>query len=405
MRQSVKRALSLPCAALAVLAVLGAPARSQPLAGQDSKVSCLPELAAAETRYHVPEGLLLSMALVESGRRDPITGLFAPWPWTIQVLGQSHFYETPGDAAREAMGFLQGGNGFVDVGCLQVDLFHHPDAFHSLDAAFNPTTNIDYAAHYLAGLAQSHGSWLEAVAAYNAGDPSDGIAYLAKVLFLWKGIHLTAAAAHAAPDNPQRIGFAVQEAPDPLDLAAQFYAKKDYPAAQAIYNEQLRHHPDDATALMGIAEILAVQGHPDIARSKLELALTSAPNNPLALAELLRLIDALPPERRLTALLSAHRAAPGAPDLAARIALLQAASGQMNDALASMAEAVRLQPNDPIRQLDYALLLDRAGSIDAARDAYRAFLNTYRPGRSPALTVSLDQVRQRLAYLENATSP
>ena len=384
---------------LAVLLVFASAAHSQP-----QPATCLPDLAAAEAKYHLPPGLLLSMALVESGRRDPVSGLQAPWPWTIQAQGQSHFYETAGDATREAMNFLKAGNGFVDVGCLQVDLFHHPDAFPSLDAAFDPATNVDYAAKYLAGLAHSRGSWLEAVAAYNAGDPVDGIAYLGKVLYLWKGVHLTAQAVQAAPNDPLRTGFAVQDAPQPLDLAAQFYAEHDYASALTLYTEQLRHHPDDVTALVGAATVMTAQGHPDAARNRLEIALTASPGNRLVLGELLRQIDALPPERQLTALLSARAAAPAAPELAARIALLQAQAGQTDDAVASMAEAVRLQPGDPIRQLDYALLLDRAGSTQAARDAYRIFLESYLPGHSPALTVPLDQVRRRLAYLET-TSP
>ena len=403
MRQSLTSRLG--GAALWGLAACTPAAQAQVLQGQEVKASCLPELSAAEARYNVPAGLLLSMALVESGRRDPVTGLVAPWPWTIQVEGHGHFYESPADASREAMAFLQAGNGYVDVGCLQIDLFHHPDAFHTLEQAFDPVTNIDYAAKYLAGLAHSRGSWLEAVAAYNAGDPSDGIAYLTKVLYLWKGVHLTAQAAQPALDNPQRVGFTVKEPPQPLDLAAEFYAKHDYPAALALYNEQLRHHPDDVSALIGAAAVLAAQGHADAARNRLELALTTAPGNRVALDELLRQIDALPPERQLTALLSAQRAAPDSADLATRIAVLQAETGDLDGALIAMAEAVRLQPADPIRRLDYALLLDRTGGKTAAIEAYRAFLDLYRPGRSPALTVPLDQIRQRLAYLEKPKSP
>jgi tetratricopeptide (TPR) repeat protein len=395
---------SLTCLpALALCLLLAPAARGQTLQGQDEQASCMPELAAAETRYHLPPGLLLAMALVESGRRDNLTGLIAPWPWTIQVDGHSHFYPTSADAIRETKTFLQGGNGFVDVGCLQVDLFHHPDAFHTLERAFDPASNIDYAAQYLAGLAHTRGSWLEAVAAYNAGDPSDGIDYLGKVLYLWKGIHLTSEAAKTAPANPAHVGFALQPSPEPLDVAASLFAQHDYPAALSIYTEQLRHHPDDVTALMGAASVLAAQGHGDAARNRLELALTAAPGNSLVLEELLRQISALPPERQLTALLSAYHAAPSVADLPARIALLQAEGGNLDDAVANMAEAVRLQPDDPIRQLDYALLLDRSGDAAAARDAYRAFIVSYRPGRSPTLTASLDQVRQRLAYLEKTT--
>jgi Flp pilus assembly protein TadD len=339
---------------------------------------------------------------VESGRSDPLTGLTTPWPWTIQTRGHGHVYETSSEAVGEAMTFLKAGSGFVDVGCLQVDLFHHPDAFRTLEAAFDPATNIDYAVRYLSGLAHSRGSWLEAVAAYNAGNPADGVEYLAKVLYLWKGVHLTAQAAQASRQDPRRVGFLIETPPMPFDLAADLFARHDYAAALTIYNEQLRHHPDDVTALIGAANALAAEGHEDAARNRLELALLVVPDNHLVQDELLRLIDDLPADRKLAALMTARQAAPAAADLPARIALLQAEAGQLDDAVVTMGEAVTLRPDDPIRLLDYALLLDRTGRKAAARDAYRTFFNAYRPGRSPALSLSLDQVRQRLAYLETA---
>ena len=37
----------------------------------------------------------------------------------------------------------------MDVGCMQVNLYHHAHAFSSLDNAFDPQSNVDYAARFL----------------------------------------------------------------------------------------------------------------------------------------------------------------------------------------------------------------------------------------------------------------
>src|SRR6476620_9629322 len=55
---------------------------------------CRPALIAAEARYGVPTGLLQAIGLVESGRRDEVTGRREPWPWAINAEGEPHFFET-----------------------------------------------------------------------------------------------------------------------------------------------------------------------------------------------------------------------------------------------------------------------------------------------------------------------
>jgi hypothetical protein len=40
----------------------------------------------------------------------------------------------------------------LDVGCLQVNLAQHPDAFSTLAAAFDPVANADYGAAFLTSL-------------------------------------------------------------------------------------------------------------------------------------------------------------------------------------------------------------------------------------------------------------
>ena len=45
----------------------------------------------------------------------------------------------------------------IDIGCAQVNLMHHPDAFASLEQAFDPMANADYAARFLKQLHDTHG--------------------------------------------------------------------------------------------------------------------------------------------------------------------------------------------------------------------------------------------------------
>jgi hypothetical protein len=120
-------------------------------------------------RYHLPPGLLLSIARAESGR--PITSLtdIRPWPWTIDADGNGLFL----DSKTAAIAWLQQQelhHSFVDVGCMQVDLHFHPDAFTSLEEAFDPAANVDYAARFLIDLyhGEAEGNWDVAVGLYHS---------------------------------------------------------------------------------------------------------------------------------------------------------------------------------------------------------------------------------------------
>jgi tetratricopeptide (TPR) repeat protein len=361
--------------------------------------SCLAEIAKAELRYAVPPGLLVSIALVESGRHDALTGLTTPWPWTINAQGSGRFYDNVEDALQDAGKLLAGNDGFVDVGCMQVDLYHHPHAFRTLAAAFDPETNVDYAARTLIDLQRRHGSWAAAVAAYHAGDPAQGGDYVARVLYYWKELHTTVGAARPVPNNPRRRGFVVEDVPHPMDIAGAFFVKKDYAAALAIYRAALVARPDDRTALLGAAECLKQTGRDEDARLYFERVLTVDPRNGVALDGLLRLIDDGPPEKRLPRLLSARQVAPEASPIYANLAMIEAANGHLADALADMGTAARLAPADPVLALDHALLLDRADN-PAAVQAYGAFLRLYRPG-TIALTMPLQAIRDRYAYLQD----
>ncbi len=73
----------------------------------------------------------------------------------------------------------------IDVGCGQVNLMDHPDAFASLDLAFDPQVNAAYAGKFLKELYDQTGDWTKAVAQYHSATPDIGADYQKKVLAMW----------------------------------------------------------------------------------------------------------------------------------------------------------------------------------------------------------------------------
>lgn len=68
---------------------------------------------------------------------------------------------------------------------MQVNLHYHGDAFTDLTEAFDPETNVAYAADFLKTLYQQTGSWSEATGRYHSGTPELGGPYRARVLAMW----------------------------------------------------------------------------------------------------------------------------------------------------------------------------------------------------------------------------
>ena len=161
---------------------------SQPAAAQaemdaDPASLCRAAIAAAERGTRIPDAFLSAIGRVESGR--PSGGALSPWPWTVNAAGTGHFYPTKQAAIAAVRQFQAAGIRLVDVGCLQVNLFYHPEAFASLEEAFDPTTNAAFAARLLLSLFDETGSWPRAAAAYHSMTPALGLAYQQKVLAQW----------------------------------------------------------------------------------------------------------------------------------------------------------------------------------------------------------------------------
>lgn len=148
---------------------------------------CTQAIRVAEQAHGIPAGLLAAMGRVESGRPRAGTAVLLPWPWTIDVAGQGAFFDTEAEAIAAVHSAQARGAQSIDVGCLQVNLHHHPHAFASLTQAFDPASNADYAARLLRTLFIQTGSWPQAVALYHSATPARGAAYRRQVMAAWSG--------------------------------------------------------------------------------------------------------------------------------------------------------------------------------------------------------------------------
>ena len=129
-----------------------------------------------------PKHLLSAIASVESGKYNPkIQNFKTPWPWTINSNGKGYFFKTRSAAIRKVKYLLKKGIKNIDVGCMQVNLRYHPKAFRSLKEAFNPNTNVQYAAKFLNKLYRQEGNWDSAIGRYHSGKKERKENYLRKV--------------------------------------------------------------------------------------------------------------------------------------------------------------------------------------------------------------------------------
>lgn len=128
----------------------------------------------------VPDHLMAAIGRIESGRRGP-DGQINPWPWSINAEGVDHVYDTREMAIAAVHALQAQGMRSIDVGCMQVNLHHHPAAFATLEQAFDPGSNAAYAAHFLMELFTQTHNWDKATANYHSAEPDRGNAYQHKV--------------------------------------------------------------------------------------------------------------------------------------------------------------------------------------------------------------------------------
>lgn len=139
--------------------------------------TCLAAILQAEARHGIPDNLLLSIGLQEAGRRAE--GALTVWPWTVNANGEGAFFADKAKAMAWVREKQAAGINSIDVGCMQINLRWHGEAFADLPQAFDPIANVDYAARFLLRLYRREGSWQKAAGKYHSSTEKYQKIYLA----------------------------------------------------------------------------------------------------------------------------------------------------------------------------------------------------------------------------------
>lgn len=172
-------------AGVAVALLVHTPGEAAPSLGGDPWRLCAEAIVRQDRRGVTPRHLLTAIALNESGRAHPTAGTRLAWPWAVMAEGRGRYLATKAEAIAEVRELQGRGVRNIDVGCMQINLYYHPDAFDSLEAAFDPATNVAYAADYLRALYSERGSWEEAAGRYHSATPMHKIPYQNRVVATW----------------------------------------------------------------------------------------------------------------------------------------------------------------------------------------------------------------------------
>ncbi len=137
---------------------------------------CVREILLAQDRHDIPDNILLGIGLQEAGTRR--NKELVVWPWAVNAEGRGKLFDTKGSAMQWVYQQLQSGMRSIDIGCMQINLRWHPDAFSSLEDGFNPKINVDYAARLLKNHYYTTGSWRIAAGRYHSKTPDKQATYL-----------------------------------------------------------------------------------------------------------------------------------------------------------------------------------------------------------------------------------
>ncbi|WP_047461763.1 lytic transglycosylase domain-containing protein [Rhizobium rhizogenes] len=124
---------------------------------------CEREIQSAAAKYGIPEGILYSVGLTETGRKGSL------YPYALNIEGRPFFPGSQNAALQTFAAAKQSGAKLIDIGCMQINQYFHGENFTSVAAMFDPHSNVEYAAKFLRDLHDRHETWTMAVARYHAG--------------------------------------------------------------------------------------------------------------------------------------------------------------------------------------------------------------------------------------------
>lgn len=215
-----------------------------PLPPISDESACQAAIQGVERAARLPPALLSAIARTESGRVLP-NGKVVAWPWTINVAGTGYYYDNAEQAAAAVEAFHTSGIQSIDVGCMQVNLMHHPGAFASLQQAFDPAANVRYAGQFLGRLQAELGTWPAAVGAYHSRTPDLADEYGRRVMQAWP-----MAAAYGGMAGMHTAAVSQPPVVDPYGIYTPEFARR-MAADAAARNARERPHLPEAAPQLG----------------------------------------------------------------------------------------------------------------------------------------------------------
>jgi len=183
---------------------------------ENNQKVCVAQTREQERKRRIPEHLLTAISHVESGRWSPLHKANVAWPWTVTSGGAGRFFDSKQEAMAEVEFLMTEGVRNIDVGCMQINLHYHADAFDTLSDAFDPAQNTAYAASFLSKLKTSSNSWMDAAGTYHSSTPDKKAYYQSKVRASWNTQRGETQVATVMPSTPRT---ASQSPPLEIDYA------------------------------------------------------------------------------------------------------------------------------------------------------------------------------------------
>lgn len=140
------------------------------LSGSEARASngaCEQEIQSAAAKYGIPEGILYSVGLTETGRKGSLH------PFALNIEGKVLYPQSEREALAAFARAEANGAKLIDLGCMQINHHYHGEHFASPAAMLEPRLNVEYAARFLKKLHDRHETWTMAVARYHAGPNND----------------------------------------------------------------------------------------------------------------------------------------------------------------------------------------------------------------------------------------
>ncbi|MBF0249754.1 MAG: transglycosylase SLT domain-containing protein [Alphaproteobacteria bacterium] len=228
--------------------------------------TCAKAIEREERARGIPKGLLHAIALAETGRWDADDRESFAWPWTVTTGGKGHFLPGPADAVAFVRSLRADHVANIDVGCMQINLHYHPDAFSSIEQAFDPKVNVAYAADFLSRRHRVSKSWIQAAGDYHSTTPERNKAYRERVARLWNATAAkTYALSHQQDDESEVALLDGKSEPAQMDSARPHRLEKEtdrapLPKMVSLGNPQLMSRLNGAFRMRAASTISARSG-------------------------------------------------------------------------------------------------------------------------------------------------